>query len=195
MKKSNPFITKLRRWNVAWHRDLGYFFSSLIIIYCISGLALNHVNDWDPDFIIEKKEIKLDRAYTRAEINATTIRAFGKLAGEEDYKVFDFPTPNQVKVYYENATLHLYLDKQYGDYEALRKRSVFYEANVLHRNSLKGWKWVSDIFAVMLIVISITGLFVLKGKYGFKRRGVWIVSAGLLLPVVGLVLFYLFNKG
>jgi uncharacterized membrane protein YhdT len=49
---------------------------------------------------------------------------------------------------------------------------------------------VSDVFALMLIIISITGLYILKGKYGFKRRGIWFFLAGLLLPVVAVVLFY-----
>ena len=65
---ANKFKVKLHRWSVAWHRDLGYFFSSLIIIYCISGLALNHVDDWNPDFIIQKKTIQLPKVYQRAEV-------------------------------------------------------------------------------------------------------------------------------
>ncbi|MBL7724053.1 MAG: PepSY-associated TM helix domain-containing protein [Chitinophagaceae bacterium] len=186
----SAFSTKLRRWNVAWHRDLGYFFSSLIIIYCISGLALNHVNDWNPDFIIHKETVQLPKKYDRSEVNNELLAGLSKLVKEDNYKVYDFPTNNQVKVYYDNATLHINLDTGIGEYERLVKRHLFYESNVLHRNSLKGWKWVSDIFAVMLIVISITGLFILKGKYGFKRRGLWIMLAGFLLPVAAILLFY-----
>ena len=55
--------TKIRRLNIATHRDLGYFFSSLIITYCLSGLALNHINEWNPDFIIEKQKIEIDPAF------------------------------------------------------------------------------------------------------------------------------------
>ncbi len=186
----SAFSTKLRRWNVAWHRDLGYFFSSLIIIYCISGLALNHVNDWNPDFIIHKETVQLPKKYDRSEVNNELLAGFSKLVKEDNYKVYDFPTNNQVKVYYDNATLHINLDTGMGEYERLVKRHLFYESNVLHRNSLKGWKWVSDIFAVMLIVISITGLFILNGKYGFERRGLWIMLAGFLLPVAAILLFY-----
>ena len=53
----------LSRFNVATHRDLGYFFSVLILIYCISGIALNHVDDWNPDFIISKKNISFTENY------------------------------------------------------------------------------------------------------------------------------------
>ncbi|HEX2898560.1 MAG TPA: PepSY-associated TM helix domain-containing protein, partial [Bacteroidia bacterium] len=66
---------------------------------------------------------------------------------------------------------------------------VFYQANVLHRNSLKGWKWMADVFAVLLIVLSLTGLFVLKGKYGLGGRGKWLVAAGLLPPLAAILIY------
>lgn len=189
-----PFFRKLRRWNLSWHRDLGYFFSTLIIIYCLSGIALNHVNDWDPDFIIYKSTVQFPRTYTKSTVNDEVVISFGKAVHEDHFKVYDFPTDNQVKVYYDNATLHINLETGTGHYEKIAKRHFFYEANVLHRNSLQGWKWVSDIFALMLIIISITGIFILKGKYGVKRRGVWIMAAGFVLPVAGIILFYLLNS-
>jgi hypothetical protein len=76
-----------------------------------------------------------------------------------------------------------------GEYERILRRPVFYHANILHRNSLKGWKWVSDLFAVILILLSITGLFVLKGKNGFSGRGKWFVIGGALLPIIAWLLF------
>lgn len=191
---TRPFSQKISRWNITWHRDLGYIFSSLIILYCISGIALNHVNDWDPDFIIQKDTVHLAGTYTRQQIDENAIRKLSKLVGEDNYKVFDFPTNNQVKIYYDNASLHINLETGLGIYECVRKRHVFYEVNVLHRNSLKGWRWVSDIFALMLIIISITGLFILKGKYGLKRRGLWLMLAGLLVPVAAIILFYITSK-
>ncbi|HRP69492.1 MAG TPA: PepSY-associated TM helix domain-containing protein, partial [Turneriella sp.] len=93
--------------------------------------------------------------------------------------------------YYDNATLHIYLASGKGEYESLRKRHVFYEANVLHRNSLKGWKWISDIFAVALILIALTGLLIPQGKNGALRGGEWYMAAGLLLPTGAVALFYL----
>lgn len=190
---SSPFSRKLRRLNLTWHRDLGYFFSSLIIIYSFSGLALNHTDDWNPDFIIYKKTIQLPKSFTKAEINKEVVAGFSQAVEEDHFKVFDFPTNDQVKVYYDNASLHINLKTGIGEYERVTKRHFFYETNIIHRNSLAGWKWVSDIFAIMLIVISVTGIFILKGKYGFKRRGVWIMLAGFLLPVIAVVLFYIFS--
>jgi uncharacterized protein len=163
----------LRRWNLEWHRDLGYFFSSLLVLYCISGIALNHVNDWNPDFIVHREVFQTRKGVSRSEVNERTIKELSSIAGEKSFKVFDFPTPNQVKIYYDDATFHVNLENGEGQYEKLTRRHLFYESNVLHRNSLEGWKWVSDVFALLLIVITLTGLFILKGKYGFWRRGIW----------------------
>jgi Uncharacterized protein conserved in bacteria len=185
------FIKKISRWNVAWHRDLGYFFSSLTILYCISGMALNHINDWNPDFIIRRDTLQLTQTYTKQQITEGAINGFGKLVNEKKYKVYDFPTDDQVKIYYDNASFHIHFKQGFGVYENVARRHLFYETNVLHRNSLKQWKWVSDIFALMLVVITVTGLFILKGKYGLKRRGVWIMLAGFILPLAGIVWFYI----
>lgn len=183
--------SRLRRLNAATHRDLGYFFTVLIILYCFSGLALNHVDDWNPDFIIHKEDVQLPKAYTRAEITGETIQQFGQLVGESDYKVYDFPTTDQVKIYYDNASLHLHLAERKGIYESVSRKPLFYQVNVLHRNSLKGWKWAADVLAVMLILMSVTGLFVLKGKHGIKGRGKWLIAAGCLPPLIALLIYEL----
>jgi len=62
----------------------------------------------------------------------------------------------------------------------------------LHLNHLKGvWTWVADAFAVLLIMLAATGLFILKGKNGLGGRGKWFVTAGLLLPAGFVVLYYM----
>jgi hypothetical protein len=187
-KRKGWSVKRIRRLNIELHRDVGYFFSALIIAYCISGLALNHIDSWNPDFIIEKKTITLPKSYVKEEINNDVITEFGKLAQEESFKVYDFPTADQVKIYYDNASLHVNLATREGVYEKVARRPLFYQANVLHRNSLKGWKWAADVFAIMLIFINITGLFVLKGKHGITGRGKWLVAAGFLPPIIALIL-------
>ena len=188
----NPI--KLRRLNYLTHRDVGYFLSGLIIIYCISGLALNHVNDWNPDHIIVKKKITVDRIYTPEEITPEVTARFGALVGEEDFKIQDFPTRSQVKIYYDNASLLVDLNAREGEYERLARRPVFFQANLLHRNSVQGWKWAADLFSVLLILLTLTGIFLLKGKNGIGGRGKWLVAAGMLPPVAAILFFQFLQK-
>jgi len=185
---------KWRRLNSDLHRDVGYFLSGLIFVYCISGLALNHVHDWNPDFIIQKRTITLNESYTADEITDERIAEFTALVGESPPKVHDFPTADQVKLYYDNATLHIDLPAKSGTYEKVERRPLIYHTNVLHRNSLKGWRWASDVFSVLLIFLTVSGWFMLKGRNGVMGRGKWFIAAGMVPPIAAIIVFSLIQK-
>jgi hypothetical protein len=184
----------LRRLNSSLHRDIGYFLSGLLLVYCLSGLALNHLNDWNPDFVIHKKTITLERAFTADEITSARLAEFSKLVGETMPRVHDFPTSHQVKIYYDNASLLIDLQTRVGIYESVQRRPLFYQVNVLHRNSLKGWRWAADVFGGLLIILTVSGWFILKGANGFFGRGKWFVLAGIIPPVTALVIFEWMQK-
>ena len=44
-----------RAWLRAIHRDVGYLVVGLTLIYALSGLAINHIQDWDPNFVTYEK--------------------------------------------------------------------------------------------------------------------------------------------
>lgn len=177
--------------NVAVHRDIGYACASLILAYCLSGIALSHIGDWNLDFVISKQTISLSRPYGREDITKERVAEFGRLVQEETYKVYDFSTSDQVKIYYDNASLHLNFSTGHGTYEKVSRRPLLYQVNALHLNRLQGWTWASDVFALILIVLSLTGLFVLRGEYGLARRGKWLIFAGLLPPILASLIFEL----
>jgi uncharacterized protein len=61
---------------------------------------------------------------------------------------------------------------------------VLHAANFLHLNHGKQiWTWVADAFAVALIVLAVTGMFLLKGKNGIRGRGMWLSAAGVAVPL------------
>jgi len=183
-----PTTKNLRKLNASLHRDLGYFFSALIFIYCISGIALNHINDWNPDFILPHDTIRVGAKLSKTSLSEQDIKRYNALVKEEKHKLYDFPTKDQVKIYYDNASLHINFSRGTGIYEKVAKRPIFYQFNVLHRNSPKAWKWVADIFGVMLIAITLTGVLIMRGKYGIRGRGKWFILAGLLIPIVAIVI-------
>jgi hypothetical protein len=193
VKRRLPWLDQdaLTRLNVAVHRDIGYICASLILAYCLSGIAVNHIGDWNPDFVITKQAVSLPHPLAKEQITPERIEGLGRLVGEDTYKVYDFPTTDQIKIYYDNASLHLHFTTGQGTYEKVSRRPILYQVNALHLNRLKGWKWVSDLFALVLMVLSLTGLFVLRGKYGLARRGRWLVLAGLVPPVLALLIFEL----
>jgi len=40
--------------NRSLHRDVGYFCIGLVIIFAVSGIAVNHKDDWNPNYRIEQ---------------------------------------------------------------------------------------------------------------------------------------------
>jgi hypothetical protein len=47
---------------------------------------------------------------------------------------------------------------------------------------------MADVFAFLLITINITGLFILKGNYGIKGRGKWLILAGAIPPIFAIII-------
>jgi uncharacterized protein len=95
-----------------------------------------------------------------------------------------------------SRSLNCWLDltAKTGVYERARRRPFIYQTNVLHRNSLKGWKWASDVFGVLLIVLPVSGWFMLKGKTGVIGRGKWFIAAGMVPPVAAIIIFELVQR-
>jgi hypothetical protein len=76
------------------------------------------------------------------------------------------------------------------DYEKHTKRAFVYWINRLHYNKIKGWSPVADFFAVSLLFLAVSGLFIVKGKKGLTGTGKWYLIVGLLIPV----LYILFTR-
>ena len=73
-------------------------------------------------------------------------------------------------------------------YESVKKRPILSSLNRLHYNPNRNWTIFSDIFAVSLIVITLTGLVMLKGRKGFWGRGGIEFAAGILIPLAFILL-------
>ena len=59
-----------RRLNNVLHRDIGYLAVGLSVVYGVSGVAVNHVRDWNPSYRVQKTMLTIApiRATDRAEI-------------------------------------------------------------------------------------------------------------------------------
>jgi hypothetical protein len=186
MKKIN-----WRKYNRAIHRDLGYIFFAMTVIYALSGIAINHLDDWNPNFIITTKDIKAQPLSNLDSVSKDQILAILKQNGEGDnYRKHYFPERGVVKVFLRSGTAWIDLESGEGVVEKLKRRPIFNEFNYLHYNPGKWWTWYSDAFAVALILLAFSGLFILKGKNGITRRGAILTIIGIAVPIVFLILFY-----
>ena len=181
---------KWRKWNRVIHRDLGYLFFGMTIIYALSGIAINHLDDWNPNYIITTNNVEFtDEINT--EMDKTAVVSFlNKFDEGRNYKKHYFPNDNFLKVFLKNGVAVFNISGGVGTIEKTKKRPIFKEMNYLHYNPGLWWTWFSDIFAGALILIAISGLFILKGKTGITERGAWLTILGIIIPVLFLLIFY-----
>ena len=75
---------KWRKWNRATHRDLGYLFVAMTIIYSLSGIAINHLNDWNPNYVITVEDIQVQIPSDKSKIDKKEVINILSQIGEED---------------------------------------------------------------------------------------------------------------
>jgi uncharacterized protein len=179
----------LRKLNGVLHRDLGYLFFGMAVIYGISGIALNHKSDWNPNYILTVKNISTLAPVSKQEINGEWIRLLLTKNGLDNHiKKYYFQKDNLLKVFLASGFLTLDIATGQGSIETIRKRPLIKEFNFLHYNNIKHlWTWFADLFALVLIILAISGLFIIKGKNGITGRGAWLTTIGIIIPIIFLL--------
>lgn len=180
-----------RRLNNIIHRDLGYLCFGLTIIYAISGIAVNHMADWNPNYRIEHIQTQLDpRDYQQLEGQKRINRILHTLGETGKVKSSYQPDLQSLQIFVVNNNISVNLTTGHVMQEKNRPRPVLYEMNFLHINHAKKiWTWVADLYGFALLVLAITGLFVLRGKKGITGRGGWLTSVGFAIPLFFLWLY------
>jgi uncharacterized protein len=180
-----------RKINRVFHRDLGYFFAGMVLIYSISGIALNHLHQWNPNYIISKIDFKAQLPSDTSEITKLLIEQKVNEFVQSPILSYYYPKQSTLKAFVKNGTITFNLETGEALIEKVQRRPIFSQLNFLHYNNPRSW-WTafSDIFAVGLIIITITGLFIIKGKNGITRRGAILVAAGIVLPLLALILYF-----
>jgi len=183
---------KLRKFFRELHRDLGYFFAFLVVIYAISGIAVNHVNDWNPNYIIEKERVSFT-PFPDSTIVDSVLAGYvtTQLGIKDSLNNLFLASETEIDLFFKGVTVTANFREGNAMVETVSRRPVIRITNFLHLNNPKKlWTWVADLFAVALLYLAISGLFMLKGKNGFKGRGKWFFIGGVLLPVIFLLLYY-----
>ena len=180
---------KLKKLNRILHRDLGFIFFGMTIIYALSGFVLNHKSDWNPSFNITNQKLQVALPVNVKKLNKAEAITFLKTYFEEErYKKHYYPNSNTLKIFIKEGSFEVNLTTGGAFLEKVFKRPLFYQINTLHYDIGGWWTIFSDIFCFALILISITGLFIIKGKKGISGRGGVYTVAGILIPIIFLIL-------
>lgn len=182
---------KWRKWNNILHRDLGYLAFGLTLIYAISGVAVNHVADWNPSYKVENRSETIQNVWGENPIdNMVMENILSQMNLTGPIKSSFMPDRNTLNIFLDDQTLTVDLTSQMVEIESVKERSILYEMNFLHLNHPKKvWTYMADIYAIVLALLAITGLFVLKGKKGIKGRGAWLTLAGIVIPIIFLLIY------
>jgi len=181
---------KIRKLLRSLHRDFGYFIVGMTIVYVLSGIYFNHRHDFNPDYKIFvtdfKAEIPVKKDYSDEEVK-DILKGVNK---DVEYKKHYINNQGMVKVFITNGEAVFDPETGEGTLQYLQKRPVIFGMNKLHKASIGTvWKWVSDVMAVILLFVAVSGLFLLKGKRGLVRWGWWLTIAGFVVPLIFVLLF------
>ncbi len=179
---------RFRKTIIAVHRDVGYFFAGLTVLYAISGVAVNHIEDWNPNYSVMHTERSVGDLGGVPD-DGMAVEILGRLGLEETPKAAVRMSEKEFRIFLEDRTLHVATPSGQVVDELVSRRPGFFHVNYLHLNHAKGlWTWFADIYAVGLLVLAMTGIFIITGKKGLGGRGRWLLVAGTAIPLIFLLL-------
>lgn len=172
------------------HRDLGYFYIGLIVSFAFSGLMMNHREMWHPEkYTTETKAIEIPLP-EESKITEEFAQDLGKKLGIDDKFRRHTIKKGFFKLSFENHDVEIDLDTGKGEIVSFIKTPIISQTMKLHKSTSNFWIYYSDIFALSLITIALTGIIMIKaGKFSWKNRGWKLAVAGVLFPLLFLIFF------
>lgn len=183
-RKKLNFRPRLR----ALHRDIGYFAVGLTVVYAGSGLAVNHLKDWDPNFRQVNRTHQLPLPLPEADEAAAT-QALSALHVSETPREVYRASPAQLDLVFDKRTFHVDTSTGVVHEEGQTARPLLRAANWLHLNrGKKAWTYVADFYAIFLLFLAFSGLFMIPGRKGLFGRGGVVALLGAAIPILYVVI-------
>jgi len=175
---------KWRPWLRALHRDLGYLAVGLTFVYALSGLAVNHIADWDPNFTNFEREFVVEAPLPGDPRTAAEVVLAAAGVQQEPLDVYA-PAEGELEITLEQSTLFVATRTGKVYEEGQEERFGLRAANWLHLNrGKKAWTWFADGYAGALLLLAVSGMFMIPGRKGLLGRGAILVTVGVAVPLV-----------
>ncbi|MEZ4442593.1 MAG: PepSY-associated TM helix domain-containing protein [Polyangiaceae bacterium] len=173
-----------RPWLRALHRDFGYLLVGLTFVYALSGLAVNHIEDWNPNFVEWEREHRVAEPLPKDDDAAAAQTVLAALAIDakptEIYRTDD----DELEILLGERTLTVKLSTGKVDDRGREPRLLLRVANWLHLNrGKKAWTYFADGYAVLLLFLATSGVFMIPGRKGLWGRGAILVALGTAIPI------------
>lgn len=178
---------KWRPWLRALHRDLGYLAVGLTLIYALSGLAVNHLADWDPNFVNYEREFTVETPLPEDDLEAAAVVQTVSGIEGEPVDVYS-PADGELEITFDDRTLYIATATGKVYEEGQQERVFLRVANWLHLNrGKKAWTFFADGYAIVLLFLAFSGLFMIPGRKGLLGRGAVLVFLGGSIPLAYLI--------
>ena len=166
------------------HRDLGFLAVGLTLVYAISGLAVNHAHHWDANYSRTLDRWSMEPVGTgpTTEIVPVVLERLGPTAPVKNtWRDSD----EVLQVFVEGGQYDVHLGTGEVIEHGFARRPFLYDVNFMHLNTGKApWTGIADVYAGILIVLALTGPWLIKGSKGLTGRGGLLMALGILLPLV-----------
>ena len=177
-----------RAWLRAVHRDIGYLAVGLTFVYAFSGLAINHIGEWDPNFKSIETTSTLEGPFDK-DPELAAKQALSQLNIQLEPRDSFYDTDTSLEISFDNQIIVIDTESGQAVSTAEKPRWFLRVANWLHYNrGKKAWTFIADGYAVFLLFLAISGMFMIRGKNGFFGRGAVLVALGAGVPLLYVVL-------
>jgi hypothetical protein len=187
-------MAALFRW---LHIYLSMLSFALVFFFAVTGLTLNHADKFGDQTRTQEEKGKLDLRWVKTPDTLTIARLeiveylrnkYGIRAALSDFRIDDA----QIGVSFKGPgfAADAFINRENGEYDLTRTSAGFVGMiNDLHKGRDSGpvWSVVIDIAAILLTLVSLTGMLLLL--FLKKRRFI-----GLLVAALGLLVGYLVYK-
>ncbi len=197
-KKAAPRTSEWNRRLAVWGRWLHIYLSmvsfGILLFFAVTGLTLNH-----PDLFGEHQQVTqykgtVQKAWiSGAEVGKLEIAEYlrkthGIKGSVADFRVDD----SQLSVSFKGPgySADAFIDRQAGTYEMTETKLGFVAViNDLHkgRDTGKTWSWVIDFSAVLMTLLSLTGLLLM---WFLKKKRL----SGFTTALVGAAICYVMYR-
>ena len=186
------FVRVLGHWGLLLHIYISMAGFTLVLLFAITGLTLNHEDFGLGQPRVTKSTIALgtdvlDDAH-RSRLGQHLRDILGVRAPVTDYR----EDPDQIQITFaapgHRTVVTVNRAQRTGDVET-ETRGLLGKLDDLHKgfDSGRAWSWIIDLTAVLLSLSAVTGMVTLVG-FRSRRRSGFIVAA---LGVVSIVALYL----
>ena len=184
-------IAQLSRW---LHIYLSMISFAVVLFFAVTGLTLNHPDFFAGELKSSNEKGKLDSAWVnnkdttkidKLEIVEYLRKTHGIKAALAEFRIDD----NQCSLSFKGPgyAADAFIDRTNGTYEvALMRAGVIGVLNDLHkgRDSGSAWSVLIDVSAILMTLVSLTGIILILY---IKRKRV----SGLVIAAIGLLLAWL----